>query len=159
MTETPDSKYFDATAVSVNAEYEECAPLVDLMKSTVRPAYDVRLTVKEAVPASLVTHDVIIDVDVSEVELHDSCCGSHATSYRELCTVVCVGPELQRQSTFQEKGITSKVTINFKEEDLYPPIFSELYYTAVIEDPSVGTISQWPVLLGYTQYSLCWTGY
>ena len=69
MTETLDSKYFDATAVSVNAEYEECAPLVDLMKSTVRPAYDVRLTVKEAVPASLVTHDVIIDVDVSEVGL------------------------------------------------------------------------------------------
>ena len=67
LTETLDSKFFDATAVSVNAEYEECAPLVNVTKSTVRPAYDVRLTVKEAVPASLVTHDVTIDVDVSEV--------------------------------------------------------------------------------------------
>ena len=45
------------------------------------------------------------------------------------------------QSIFQEKGITSKVTLNFREEDLYPPIFSELYYTAVIEDPSVRRVS------------------
>ena len=35
------------------------------------------------------------------------------------------------------QGITAQLTVNFKEEDLYPPIFSELYYTGVIEDASV----------------------
>ena len=38
------------------------------------------------------------------------------------------------------QGITAQLTINFKEEDLYPPIFSELYYTGVIEDASVKMI-------------------
>ena len=38
------------------------------------------------------------------------------------------------------QGITAQVTINFIEEDLYPPIFSELYYTGVIEDPLVRMI-------------------
>ena len=35
------------------------------------------------------------------------------------------------------QGITAQLTVNFKEEDLYPPIFSELYYTGVIEDALV----------------------
>ena len=39
------------------------------------------------------------------------------------------------------QGITTQVTINFKEEDLYPPIFSELYYTGVIEDTLVRKVS------------------
>ena len=77
MTETPDSEYFDVTAVPVNVDYEECAPVEDLTGSNMRPAYDVRLTVKEVIPASLVTHDVVIDVDVS------------ATSYREICIIMC----------------------------------------------------------------------
>ena len=73
MTETPASDYFDATAVPVDAEYKECEPVDDLVGSTVRPAYDVRLTVKKAIPASLVTHDVVIDVDVSETMQGDGC--------------------------------------------------------------------------------------
>ena len=39
------------------------------------------------------------------------------------------------------QGITAQLTVNFKEEDLYPPIFSELYYTGIIEDPSVTLFS------------------
>ena len=66
MNKPQDSEYFDAIAVPVNVEYEECIPVEELVGSKMRPAYDVRLMVKEAIPASLVKHEVIIDVDVSE---------------------------------------------------------------------------------------------
>ena len=87
MTETPDSEYFDVTAVPVDAEYKECDAFEDLGVSTLRPAYNVRLTVKKTIPAYLPTHDVNMDVDVSETFL-----GTRATSYREICTlhVACI---------------------------------------------------------------------
>ena len=62
-----DSDYFDVTPVAVDASYEECAPVADLTGSTLRPAYDVRLSVKQVVPASLTSHEITIDADVSEI--------------------------------------------------------------------------------------------
>ena len=53
------------TAVSVDASYEECAAVEGLTGSTLRPAYDVRLMVKQVIPASLESHDITIDADVS----------------------------------------------------------------------------------------------
>ena len=73
MTETSDSEYFDVTAVPFDADYKECDAFADLGVSNLRPAYNVRLTVKKAIPASLVTHEVIIDVDVSETTQGGGC--------------------------------------------------------------------------------------
>ena len=61
-----DSEYFDVTAVSLDASYDECAAVEGLTGSTLRPAYDLRLIVKTVIPASLESHDITIDADVSE---------------------------------------------------------------------------------------------
>ena len=85
MTETPDSEYFDVSAVPVDAEYKECDAFADLGVSTLRPAYNVRLTVKKAIPANLPTHDVNMDVDVSDScnllqrNMHPTCPDSRMT--------------------------------------------------------------------------------
>ena len=64
---TSDSEYFDATAVPRLASYEECAAVEDFTPDgTLRPAYDVRLVVKQVIPASLESHDITIDADVSD---------------------------------------------------------------------------------------------
>ena len=53
------------TAVSVDASYKECAAVEGLTGSTLRPAYDVRLMVKQVIPASLESHVIAVDADVS----------------------------------------------------------------------------------------------
>ena len=64
---TSDSEYFDVTAVPCLASYEECAAVEDFTPDgTLRPAYDVRLVVKQVIPASLESHDITINADVSD---------------------------------------------------------------------------------------------